>query len=213
MSGKSYTAAPVYLDENDELRAAVPKTPNDGQFRRGLYVMLIVLGILAASSLIYARNARTDVLTAQRQNEILLMQLQRNDEDARVRAQAATAERATQSQKLDALQGFVAALLANSSDPAIKAAVQDAVKKGNLDPSVLTGTPSTPVKPSASATPAPAPQRSSGATPTPAAGTPPAGGGATTAPPAPPATSTPRPQPLPLPTSLPCIPVLGLPCP
>jgi hypothetical protein len=108
---------------------------DEKKFRRGLYVMLVTLGILAASSIIYARDAQRDAKKqvqdaqelarqANHKNDVLLEQLkiltaelQRLDRLSSSEFSNANEERHRLLRRIDALETFILILLENSSDP------------------------------------------------------------------------------------------------
>ncbi len=123
--------APIVLDpEDDTLYARMPSTPTDGKFRRGLYVYLLVLGLLTAFALISSRQARDDVAaarageaTAQMQRDELEQQLEKvlaNQEERRVSDEA--------------IRELFVALLAQSEDPEVREAFREVARQLGINP-------------------------------------------------------------------------------
>ena len=119
------------------------KTPNDGAFRRSLFVLLVVIGTLAAAAFIYSRDAQADAQReiqranadrdqAQRErdelqtslDELLAQQrliLERNRVEYIVQRREADAS----AERMRRLERLVASLLAASTDPAVAGAIRE----------------------------------------------------------------------------------------
>jgi hypothetical protein len=156
-------------------------SPSDKKFRRGLYVMLVVLGLLAAGGVLYGKQAHNDAMSAQasakkadiKNNELLkqlanlLQQMKEASVDAANRSAAAAKQREELLARQQALERFILEILANSSDPATQKAAREFLDENKPTP---TASPSTtpraePSRPSYS--PSPGPTASSSATPGP----------------------------------------------
>lgn len=133
-------------------------TPTDGRFRRGVYVMLIVLGLFAAGGLIAARQASEDVVSANqavtraeaeaaaaRKQVALLIEGQRK---AATRDEQARAERKV-------LEQLLVRLLADSDDEQIAEAFRDFARKSEAQRPARAPEPA--ARPTAAASPRPRP--------------------------------------------------------
>lgn len=99
-------------------------TPTDGRFRRGVYVMLVVIGLLAAGGLIDARRnapeltaAKDAARAASKDAAEARRQQAEESRKAAEREARAVQQRQDADAKLDALERFTAALLAASGTP------------------------------------------------------------------------------------------------
>lgn len=163
---------PVFLDEHDNLMAALPPTPTDPKFRRALYIMLLVVGVLAASSLIQSRTNQADLqtarkaqVTAERRVAELLEAQKQADDAAVVRSEKASKERAELAARSAALERLLISILANSNDPVLRKAFEDFAKANGIDTKVLV-VPSSRTTPSPSRTTSPAPSARPSSRPT-----------------------------------------------
>lgn len=123
---------PVFLDEADGLVAEMPDTPTDGAFRRGIYVMLLVLGMFAAFGYIEAKQARDE--SANRQ--VLIEELLKNQEADRLaaerRAAVASEERGRLEQRSAGLEKLLLGIIAAESDPEQRAALEEFAEQNGL---------------------------------------------------------------------------------
>lgn len=95
--------------------------PPDPAFRRSLFLLLVVIGLLAASSFFYARDARDGEMQAMRQRAALAAQVDQllKNQSEIIKQSQANEDRAKRFEKL--LGDF----LANSSDPVIARTIQE----------------------------------------------------------------------------------------
>lgn len=183
---------PVFLDEDDALVAEVPPTPTDGAFRRGLFVMLLVLGMFAAFGYIEAKQARDESNRRQALIEKLLEGQAAERVADEARAGAASAERKRLEARSAALERLLLGIIAAESDPEQRAALEDFARESGIPVPTVPGTSPAPVSGSSSADP-----------PTDTPDSTEGGSGARSPAPAPSRRPTPRPSPAPEPAPRP----------
>lgn len=149
-------------------------TPTDGRFRRGVYVMLVVLGMLAAGGLINARSANTelgdardaaraakfDAAIAREQLNALKAGQAEESRKAAEREARAVAQRQAADAKLDALERFTAALLAASGTTEQRRAYAVIVASPGPSPAPRSSGAGPSPRPSSTASPRPSPSAS-----------------------------------------------------
>jgi hypothetical protein len=123
--------APIVLDpEDDSLYAQVPPTPTDDRFRRGLYVFLVVLGLIAAASFVESRQANDEAAAARL--SAMAAEGQRDELQRQLNQIIAGEERDARRDR--ALERLLVGLLSRSEDPVVRDTFRELAAELGIDP-------------------------------------------------------------------------------